>query len=481
MAKVVKSRAQKRKHEDTGPTLNTERQLGEHDLFFKWLLGITQHEFFQEYFEQKPLHFSHGSSTHFRNPPKGFPAVEWSTDEMLNLASKKRLSYSTDLNVVRFDNKINKRVSYRNDGHITSDEMRLCMKKGWSIRFLRPHEHVSSNSAVISKMEDIFCCFCGLNSYWTPANSQGFAPHYDDVDVFLLQLEGEKEWNLYTAPSEVDVLSRYSSEDYNPKDLPPPIMTLRLVPGDVLYMPRGTVHQGRTLGEKHSLHVTFSANQMNTWADLIKIAVTHSLEKLATNEIIWRKSLPRTTLKTLGAIYHPVFREENGLLPLTEKYQKRRRILQSVFREKVAELSLLLSTEETIDECCDLYAKETVTKLQPPPKSTIKNDHSMKEITGKTIVRLVSSQYARLIFSVSGEVQLYHSGKNSPICLAAPVGLLRFEVDFAPALATLLASGSRGIQVSTLPFPAFDNVDDIYENQLTLVKSLYDANIITIL
>ena len=36
------------------------------------------------------------------------------------------------------------------------------------------------------------------SSYLTPAHSQGFAPHYDDIEAFVLQLEGKKHWRLYS-------------------------------------------------------------------------------------------------------------------------------------------------------------------------------------------------------------------------------------------------------------------------------------------
>lgn len=36
-----------------------------------------------------------------------------------------------------------------------------------------------------------------LCSYLTPPGSQGFAPHYDDIEAFVVQLEGRKHWRLY--------------------------------------------------------------------------------------------------------------------------------------------------------------------------------------------------------------------------------------------------------------------------------------------
>jgi len=36
-----------------------------------------------------------------------------------------------------------------------------------------------------------------MHSYLTPPGSQGFAPHYDDIEAFVLQLEGKKRWKLY--------------------------------------------------------------------------------------------------------------------------------------------------------------------------------------------------------------------------------------------------------------------------------------------
>ena len=38
----------------------------------------------------------------------------------------------------------------------------------------------------------------GSNAYLTPggAPNQGFAPHYDDIEAFILQVEGYKHWRV---------------------------------------------------------------------------------------------------------------------------------------------------------------------------------------------------------------------------------------------------------------------------------------------
>jgi len=48
----------------------------------------------------------------------------------------------------------------------------------------------------------------GANVYLTPAGTQGFAPHFDDVEVFMLQLEGKKRWRLYEGRNSEEILPR---------------------------------------------------------------------------------------------------------------------------------------------------------------------------------------------------------------------------------------------------------------------------------
>jgi lysine-specific demethylase/histidyl-hydroxylase NO66 len=56
--------------------------------------------------------------------------------------------------------------------------------------------------------------------------------------------------------------------------------------GDILYMPRGIIHQGSTKiedikgsSDTHSLHVTISNQQNNSWCDFIQNGLEKTIKK----------------------------------------------------------------------------------------------------------------------------------------------------------------------------------------------------------
>ena len=45
---------------------------------------------------------------------------------------------------------------------------------------------------MLAGLESYFRTVIGCNAYLTPPGAQGFAPHSDDIDAFVLQMEGSK-------------------------------------------------------------------------------------------------------------------------------------------------------------------------------------------------------------------------------------------------------------------------------------------------
>lgn len=108
-----------------------------------------------------------------------------------------------------------------------------------------------------------FGAFSQANLYACWGESQGFDVHWDDHDVFVVQVDGAKRWDLYgvTRPAPL-------RRDREPA--PKPTQALEqivLQAGDMLYLPRGYWHAAVGLGEP-SLHLTIGLSR-KTGADLL--------------------------------------------------------------------------------------------------------------------------------------------------------------------------------------------------------------------
>ena len=122
-----------------------------------------------------------------------------------------------------------------------------------------------------------------VNLYFTPPCSQGFVPHYDVMDAFILQLEGGKSWEVRAPVHEAPL-----ADEQRPvaaEGLPPVVLTAELAAGDVLYLPRGFVHAARTSAVA-SLHLTVGVHAV-TWIDLLAAAA-----RCARSDPRFRQALP---------------------------------------------------------------------------------------------------------------------------------------------------------------------------------------------
>jgi Cupin superfamily protein len=132
------------------------------------------------------------------------------------------------------------------------------------------------------------------NTYLTPPGSQAVPPHADDRDVLILQVYGKKHWKVY---KNIPIPYPYPHEQVGKDGLEVPPQVLEgpclidcvLREGDVLYMPRGYVHEAQTLSDVPSYHVTIAlATHDWTLAGLVTNATQHMLSR----HIPYRQALP---------------------------------------------------------------------------------------------------------------------------------------------------------------------------------------------
>jgi hypothetical protein len=149
------------------------------------------------------------------------------------------------------------------------------LQKGWTLQIHQPQRFNDDLWRLCASLEGSLGCLVGCNQYITPPGKQGLAPHYDDVEIFVLQVQGEKLWKLYEKKEYM--LANAPSGDLLETSLgAPPSMEVTLRPGDCLYMPRGTVHHATASSQ--SSHLTISTYQRWTVLDIAHQVLGAALE-----------------------------------------------------------------------------------------------------------------------------------------------------------------------------------------------------------
>ena len=171
--------------------------------------------------------------------------------------------------------------SLRNDGLVDFHFERVVelYANGATITVNRGQQCSDELAQLCIDLGNEFSAHVNANVYATPPNAQGFSVHSDTHDVILIQVAGRKRWKLqrrldYLATRrhpniESDAISEADWDEFV------------VYPGDVLYIPRGLLHEGIS-DESHSLHVTIGIHSY-TWGDLVREMLSE-LEK--TNAVL---------------------------------------------------------------------------------------------------------------------------------------------------------------------------------------------------
>jgi hypothetical protein len=162
-------------------------------------------------------------------------------------------------------------------------------------------------AAMCRNLEAFFGCPVQTNLYLTPPGAQGFAAHFDTHEVFVLQIDGDKHWRFYDVARELPLPN---DKTLVRKDqLGPPTKEVFLQPGDMVYMPRGHVHEAFT-SDRASLHLTVGVKVFR-WVDLLRQALIAA----GASDVRFRQTLPFGLLCT-GACTPSVKEKFHELLQL---------------------------------------------------------------------------------------------------------------------------------------------------------------------
>jgi len=242
---------------------------------------VTPREFLDRYYEREAL-------VGIRRQPERYA-------DLLTLDSLDHFINSADLREGMIDltnhrDRIERDEYVGEDGRISRAVVAEEYLRGSTIILPQFHDSTFNLGEFCRALEEVFTCHVQTNIYLTPQSidgvgNQGFPPHYDNHDVFVMQVSGAKAWRIYGTP--VTTPFRGERFEVGQHEAGEVTQEFTLNAGDCLYLPRGVMHDAENVGEEPSLHITVGLIT-KTWADLL----LESISELALESPDFRRSLP---------------------------------------------------------------------------------------------------------------------------------------------------------------------------------------------
>lgn len=430
-------------------------------LFECMIHPVPVDKFFKVMWQKKPLLLQR----HIPNYNDGW----FSTAELNKILEKEDIQFGVNLDVTSYRD--GKRETHNPPGRAYRSVVWDYYQNGCSVRMLNPQTYSTNVWKMLSTLQEFFGCCVGANVYLTPPGTQGFAPHYDDIEAFILQLEGKKHWKLYNPRSDEETLPRESSGNFDQSEIGSPILDITLHAGDLLYFPRGTIHQGCALEDAHSLHITVSCYQKNTWGDLFEKLVPRALQIAMEEDIEFREGLPLDYLSYMG-------------LANSDRETPQR----AAFIQKTATfLTKMFQNYNPVDSACDQMGKQFIHDSLPPVISDEEKACSVHghgehwdaanycvkgntEIDPDTMIKLIRKGCLRLI-TEEDAVRVYHNLENARVYHGKEPQFIEITADLAPAVEFLLHSYPEYVSVDSLP-------PTTVEERVEIANILYDKGLI---
>ena len=239
-------------------------------------------EFFLNYFEKAPLAIKRNSSRYYS---------DILTLDDINVHLNEADIIYPNIRIVKNGDQVDEAdftyssVAYKNnatEGIANKDKVFFYFQNGYTIILNALERHKIKLLNLRHVTEKAFNTKAQINIYLTPVNSQGFTPHWDTHDVFILQIGGSKAWKIYESPVYLPSRKQIFKNDWEKTE---PILSVILEEGDLIYVPRGFIHEA-TATDQYSLHITLGVIT-NSYGNFLRVA----LEEIE-DDPFFRRSMP---------------------------------------------------------------------------------------------------------------------------------------------------------------------------------------------
>lgn len=250
-----------------------------------------------------------------------------------------------------------------------------------------------------------------------------------------------------------------------------PIKELTLHAGDLLYFPRGFIHEASTDAEAHSLHITVSVYQNTSYVDLLEKLLPNAIKKASENDIGFRKGLPLNYLSHVGMIHS------------NKKSPERTEILNNV-----KELMHKLVDYASVDIAADQMGRKFMYEALPPNLSVSEKERSSKDdgdrmengivkniasFSPDTMVRFTRYHTQRLVAEESG-VRIYYCTENANVYHGEEEQFLDLDKSSVDTITALQSIYPHYISIEELPgkdqIKKIQVISDLWERGLIVTN-----------
>ena len=209
------------------------------------LAPLPEQSFLEHFLEKKRLHVTS------KEPERAVQLLPWAT---INHIIEWDVLPADRFKVMRAANRLPPLMFREQEGlqRLRAGPLQALLSQGASLVIDGIDEIVPQIGRLTDAMERRLAHNVGVNAYLSFGRGSAFKAHWDLHDVLVVQVHGSKRWRSYGTP----IPFPDEGIKKNKQDLPTEIVWEGLLePGDLLYLPRGEVHEAMLEG-KNSVHLT---------------------------------------------------------------------------------------------------------------------------------------------------------------------------------------------------------------------------------
>ncbi|SFK15771.1 cupin domain-containing protein [Falsiroseomonas stagni] len=252
------------------------------------LAPVTPEKFFAEHHDKAPLHVR-------GNPGKFAQVLSWR--QINRLLDMSHIWTSTSLKLVLDSQAISaeqfcSRATSRDNAAVMQPDAKLVqgwIAKGASVVMNDVDSLTPGLAGISAALEGAGLGKAQANVYISWQSHKAFHTHYDTHDVWAVQVEGEKSWNIWEGRAEYPIphpAFRGQPQSHHDQARGKLRGTVHMKPGDLLYLPRGWYHDALAEAPS-SVHVAYGVHAP------LGMDLMNMLAERVLYDAEFRKPLPR--------------------------------------------------------------------------------------------------------------------------------------------------------------------------------------------